>query len=281
MKGDVIKLSSPATREFWEIEVLFEDDHLLALNKPPRLLTSPDRYDPNRPNLAKLLHRAIERGVPWAATRKLDYLMNAHRLDFETSGILLFAKNKPTLIALANLFGIEKPLKTYVALVQGSVPEQEFEVDAKLAAHPTRPGIIRVDEKTGKKSRTRFRVRERFSGCAVVECTPFTGRTHQIRVHLRHAGFRLFGDTTYGGEPLLLSRLKNEYRLKPNRTEKPLIDRVALHAEQLSLPHPVSGENVLIQAPWPKDLIVAVKYLRRYAFYGPAETIVPRDIPAS
>src|SRR6202012_281448 len=108
-----IKLSSPATREFWEIPVLFEDEHMLALDKPSRLLTSPDRYDPARPNLMKLLHAAIEAGKPRAKERWLTYLMNAHRLDFETSGIILLAKTKPVLIALANLFGIEKPVKTY------------------------------------------------------------------------------------------------------------------------------------------------------------------------
>src|SRR3954449_9646975 len=115
-----IKLSSPATHEFWEIPVLFEDEHLLALDKPSRLLTSPDRYDPERPNLMKLLHAGITAGKPWARERGLNYLMNAHRLDFETSGVILLAKSKPVLVQLANLFGSEKPAKKYGALVQGS-----------------------------------------------------------------------------------------------------------------------------------------------------------------
>lgn len=272
MTGDTIKLSSPATREFWEIDVLFEDEHLLALDKPARLLTSPDRYDPQRPNLAKLLHRDIERGAPWAARRKMAYLMNAHRLDFETSGVLLFAKNKPALIALANLFGTEKPVKVYVALAQGPVPNDAFEVNVKLGPHPVKLGVMRADPKNGKQSTTRFKVREKFAGSALLDCMPLTGRTHQIRVHLQQAGLRIFGDTTYGGEPLLLSRLKCEYRLKPNRTEKPLLSRVALHAEQLSLDHPVTGQRVHIEAPWPKDFTVAIKYLRRYA---PAQSLVP------
>src|SRR5947209_981782 len=101
--GSIIKLSAPATREFWKIPVLFEDAQLLAIDKPSRLLTSPDRYDPERPNLMKLLHRDIARNAPWVQERALTYLANAHRLDFETSGILLLAKTKPTLIRLANL----------------------------------------------------------------------------------------------------------------------------------------------------------------------------------
>ena len=83
-----VKLSSPATKEFWEIPVLFEDGDLLALDKPASLLTSPDRYDAERPNLMKLLHAGIEQQKPWAKERNLTYLANAHRLDFETSGII-------------------------------------------------------------------------------------------------------------------------------------------------------------------------------------------------
>ena len=101
-----IKLSDPPTKGFWEIPVLFEDEHLLALDKPQGLLSSPDRYDPERPNLMRLLHHGIRDAKPWAAERKLDYLMNAHRLDLETSGVMLLAKSKPVLVALANLFKI-------------------------------------------------------------------------------------------------------------------------------------------------------------------------------
>jgi 23S rRNA pseudouridine1911/1915/1917 synthase len=263
--NDPIKLSSPATREFWEIPVLFEDEHLLALDKPAGLLTSPDRYDPNRPNLMKLLHAGIERGAPWAKIRSLSYLMNAHRLDFETSGVILLARSKPVLVELANLFGTGKPSKTYAALVHGVPAKPAFEIDAKLAPHPAKVGMMRVDEKNGKQSRTKFEVIEQFKAHALMKCMPLTGRTHQIRVHLRKAGLVIAGDTLYGGGPLLLSRLKSGYRLKPNQTERPLISRVALHAEHLSIPHPVTGETVSISAPWPKDLSVAVKYLRRYS----------------
>jgi RluA family pseudouridine synthase len=267
----VIKLSSPATREFWEIPVLFEDEHLLALDKPARLLTSPDRYDPLRPNLMKLLHAAIAAGKPWAQERHLDYLSNAHRLDFETSGVMLLAKNKPALVALANLFGSEKPAKKYLALVRGEVPQNAFEVDARLASHPLKIGLMRVDPKNGKKSRTKFEVLENYSrfGYALLKCEPLTGRTHQIRVHAAHAGLRIVGDELYGGKPLWLSRLKKDYRLKPGREERPLISRVALHAEELELPHPVTGQTIKITAPWPKDLKVAVKFLRLYSANGP------------
>ena len=265
MRRDALKLSAPATGEFWEIPVVFEDEHLLALNKPPRLLTSPDRYDPERPNLMKLLHRDIERGAAWARQRNITYLSNAHRLDFETSGVILLAKTKPVLVALADSFGSETPVKTYVALAHGTPLKDKFNIDAKLAPHPTKPAIIRVDEKNGKKARTLFEVRERFEFSSLIQCRPLTGRTHQIRVHLQKAGYPIVGDATYGGKPLLLSKLKSGYRLKPNQTERPLIATTALHAEELTITHPITGEPATMKADWPRDLAVAVKYLRRYS----------------
>ena len=279
----IIKLSAPQTREFWPIPVLWEDEHLLALDKPSHLLTSPDRYDPLRPNLMKLLHRDIARGAPWAKQRGLTYLANAHRLDLETSGVILLAKEKAALVALAGQFGANKPSKTYVALVHGAPAENSFNVAARLAPHPTRIGFMRVDAKAGKQSKTLFEVAERFSKFTLMRCWPLTGRTHQIRAHLRHAGFPIVGDALYGGQPLLLSRLKPEYRLKPGAAERPLMSRVALHAERLSVDHPVTGARVTITASWPKDLMVAVKYLRRYAAgtQGPAQGTNHLEHPTS
>ena len=260
-----IKLSSPATREFWEIPVVYEDEHLLALDKPSGLLTSPDRYDPERPNLMKLLHAGIAASKPWARERGLNYLMNAHRLDFETSGVILLARSKPILVELANMFGSEKPAKRYTALVQGALAEDSFDVDAALEPHPFKVGLMRVNPKRGKRSRTHFEVKERFARWTLLQCEPLTGRTHQIRAHLRYAGLPLVGDRLYGGKPMWLSRLKTDYRLKPGKEERPLIARVALHAEELSLVHPVTSASVKISAPLPKDLAVTVKYLRKYA----------------
>ncbi len=260
-----IKLSSSATREFWEIPILYEDAHLLALDKPSGLLTSPDRGNPDRPCLTKLLHAGIERGVPWALVGGRSYLMPAHRLDLETSGVLLLAKSKPVLVALANWFGADHPGKKHLALVMGTPVEDVFQVEAKLAPHPVRSGLMRVEPKGGKRSVTAFEVRERFSAFTLLQCELFTDRPHQVRVHLRHAGLPAVGDQLYGGRPLLLSRLKRDYRLKLNQVERPLLDRPALHAETLTLPHPVTNEPLTITSPLSKDLAVALKYLRKCA----------------
>lgn len=260
-----VKLSSPATREFWEIPVLFEDEHLLALDKPAGLLTSPDPDNEARPSLMQLLHEGIAAAKPWARDRGLTYLVNAHRLDSGTSGVILLAKNKPAQMALADQFGTEKPLRTLISLAWGNPPAARFEVDAKIAPHPLKTAQMCVDQKAGKKSRTEFEVLEQFSDWVLLRCSPLTDRKHQIRVHLKHAGFPVVGDDVYGGKMLWLSRLKRDFRLKPGREERPLIARTAVHSEELSLTHPVTGETVVIKSEWPKDIRVGVKYLRQYA----------------
>ena len=277
-RAEILRLVWPSTREVWEVGVLYEDECLMAVDKPAGLLSSPDRYDPDRPNLMKLLHVGIAEGAGWAASRGITYLFNAHRLDLETSGILLLAKSKPALIHLADQFGGVHPRKRYVALVTGEWgATAEVEVEAPLAPHPHRPGVVRVDPKGGRPSQTRFRVQERFRGYSLLSCEPVTGRTHQLRVHARHLGFPMVGDLTYGGKPLLLSRLKPGYRLKPGHRERPLIGRVALHAECLEVTHPVSGGRVVIESPWPKDLRVAIRYLSQFVpVTGPA---VPQESP--
>ena len=137
--------------------------------------------------------------------------------------------------------------------------------EAKLAPVAIPGGGLRPNERRGKRSKTEFRVRERFDGYALMECRPLTHRPFQVRAHLQHLGFPIAGDSAYGGGPLLLSRLKPGYRLKPKKTERPLLSQPGLHAEALSLVHPVTGVEAKAEAPWPKDLTVAVKYLRRYA----------------
>ena len=260
-----IKLSSPATREFWEIPILFEDEHVLALDKPVGLAISPNPNEPKRASLMALLHAAIAAGKPWASERGLSYLAQSHRLDAETGGVLLLAKSKPVLAALTALFGSEKPLRNHLALVKGVAREDTFEVTAAVASDPLCVGRMRLDSGTGKRARTLFTVQERFKGHALIACQPLTDRPHQIRLHLRRAGLRLLGDHLYDGPDLLLSQLKPNYRLKPKQTEQPLVGTVALHSASLDLVHPITGAPLSIAAPLTKHFAVALKFLRLYA----------------
>jgi len=276
-----LKLSSPATGEFWEIPVLFEDEHLLALDKPVSLATSPDAQNPERPCLMRLLHDAITARRPWTVARGLGYLMNPHRLDAETTGVLLLAKTRPVLVQLANDFSSGKVTFSSLALVRGVPPEDTLEIHAHLAPDARRPGLMRVLPE-GMKAHTHIKVAERFAGVSLLRCQSATARTHQVRVHLRYLRLPVFGDRLYACHSLLLSNLKPGYRLRHGHNEKPLFVRAAVHAETLELPHPVTGAPLSLRAPWPNDLTVAVKYLRRFAPLGgrPVEIAPPEPTEA-
>jgi RluA family pseudouridine synthase len=233
--------------------VIYEDEVLLAFDKPSGLLVAPDRWDKARPNLMALVHTQLGDGIA-----------NVHRLDADTSGVLLCAKTKAALDSLSGQFQAKTAEKLYLALAVGPIAEAEFTVELALQADESRPGRMRVVKKKGKPSITSFTVRERFRGFSWIECRPRTGRNHQIRVHLAAAGHPILGDTFYGdATQLLLSALKRGY--KGRDEERPLIRRLALHASALVLTHPVTHERLTLTAPLPDEFTVALKYLRRFA----------------
>jgi 23S rRNA-/tRNA-specific pseudouridylate synthase len=154
------------------------------------------------------------------------------------------------------------------------VPDDEqFVMSEKIGPHPVQAGRMRIDPRNGKKSRTEFAVLERFSRWSLVRCVPCGERPHQIRLHLAHAGFSIVADETHGGKKLWLSRLKRDFRLKPGHEERPLISLTALHLEELNLTHPVTNQPLAIKSGWPKDLRVALKYLRLYGKEGRGATV--------
>jgi len=152
-----IKLSSPETHGFWEIPVLYEDDALLAIDKPAELHTVKEPTPTTHPGIMAMLHGAIQAGKPWAIERNLKFLAQTNRLDADTSGVLVLANTPEAAASLNNLFGAEKPSRRYTALVRGE-PEDRFEVRVKMAPHPLKPDMMCVDPRQGKKSRTEFEV---------------------------------------------------------------------------------------------------------------------------
>jgi RluA family pseudouridine synthase len=262
---DTVKLSSPETSEFWKIPILFEDEHVLALNKPSGLQVSPDPAAPERANLLGLLHRGIAQKAPWAAERNLTYLTQTHRLDSDASGVLVLAKDKGALTSLAAQFTTAEPRRFFVALARGEPSSDTFDLEAKLATNPLQMGMFKIDNKRGKRSRTFFSVRERFRGFVLLDCKPLPGRLCQVQVHLQQLRLPMVGAAHYGGRPLFLSTLKSDYQLKRGETERPLLGRAALHAAKVIFDAVTGGARVTVEAPWPKDLNASVKYLRRYA----------------
>ncbi len=239
--------------------VIFEDESLIAFDKPSGLLIAPDRWDKSRVNLMDLVHEKMGHGVA-----------NVHRIDADTSGLVLCAKTKPALDFLSGQFQAKTVRKTYEALTVGIPAADEFTVDLVLKEDDAKLGRMCIVKKHGKASVTDFTVRAKFPqpagrpAFAHVECRPRTGRTHQIRVHLAAGGTPILNDPFYGNDaPLLLSGLKRGY--KGRADERPLIARLALHAAALTFTHPVSREPCTIAAPRPHDLAVALKYLVKFA----------------
>ena len=155
-----------------------------------------------------------------------------------------------------------------MAIVHGAPEEKEFELEAKIAPHPEREEMMRVDSRFGKKSRTTFKIIEEFRGWTLVQCFPQPDRPHQVRLHLKYKRLPVTGDPIYPGGPLRLSSIKPNFRLKPHDAERPLMNRPAVHLEELAFQHPLTEIRVAIQAALPKDMAVALKYLRKYAARG-------------
>ena len=238
--------------------VLFEDEALVAFDKPASLRLAPDAKDRARENLQDL---ARARFGPEATM--------VHRIDADTSGVVLYAKTKPALDFLSGQFQAKTVGKTWQALTVGVPVAEEFTMDLVIKEDEGRPGVMCVVKKHGQASLTEFTVREKFprpaghAGFALVECRPVTSRPHQVRLHLAEAGTPVLNDAVYGdATPLLLSDLKRGY--KGQADERPLLTRLALHAGGLAFAHPVTRERLTLAAPLPKDFEVALKYLRKF-----------------
>ena len=234
--------------------VVFEDEAVIAFDKPAGLLVAPDRWDKTLVSLMRLVHEHLS-----------PEYFNAHRLDRDTSGVLVCAKTREALVALARLFVTREVEKRYLAITRGAPAEAQGVVSAAIEPDRRRLGWMRVSSR-GKPSETVYEVLERLGVYAFLRLRPRTGRTHQIRVHLAHLGCPIVADPLYGdGRGLFLSEIKARYKAHADRAERPLIGRLALHAEGIALNHPTTGQRLTIEAPLPKDFQVALKYLRRCA----------------
>jgi RluA family pseudouridine synthase len=241
-----------------ELPILYDEDGVLAIDKPAGLAVEPDRCQRDKPSLiASLL--ATEEGRPRIV----------HRLDRDTTGVLLVARTVEAERRLRSAFDSGAVRKTYLALVEGEYPLPDGEsevVDLPIAPDARRSGRMRVHEE-GKPARTRIAVEERYHGYSLLRCEPLTGRTHQLRVHLRELGFPLAVDPVYGRrKALALSEFKLNYRKKRGHVEHPLIDRLTLHAAAIEFPSS-TGERVRVESPVPRDLARVLKQLAKVRPY--------------
>jgi hypothetical protein len=172
------------------------------------------------PNLMKLLHRDLERAAPWAKARGLHYLMNAHRLDFPTSGVLLLAKDKPTLVALANQFGSEKPVKVYAALVRGAAKETSLRVRRQARAASLAAGLHPRGSQERQAGAHGFHRAGNLRRLPVVGMPSVDGADASNPRPSQAPEVAAGGRRVYGGAPLWLSTLKTQYRLKPGHSER-------------------------------------------------------------
>lgn len=238
-----------------KLEILLDDDDLLVVNKPAGVLTIPDRQG--------------EPGLQEAIAAKLKYkgeLRLVHRLDRQTSGVLVLAKTLHAQRVLSKQFKERLVKKHYLALVHGRPGEDSGLIDAPVAPHPKIANKMIVPVKKGRPSQTQWQVVERFRWLTLVRCLPRTGRQHQIRVHLAHVGMPLLVDELYGeADAFYLSTIKSGYRRSAGREERPMIARLTLHAEAITFQHPSNDATTRIEAPLPKDFRATLNQLRKWS----------------
>lgn len=230
--------------------IIGETENWIAINKPPGLLSIPDR-EGKEISLKNIL---IE---------KYGSIYTVHRLDKETSGLIIFAKNEDAHKHLSKQFEDRKMLKVYQGLVIGSLASKKGTIDDPIAEHPAKNGTMIIHRK-GKASVTEYEVLEDFKIYSLVQWILHTGRTHQIRIHMKNIGHPIVCDPVYGdGKPVMVSSLKSKFKLSKNEEEeKPILGRLALHSFKLEFKD-VDGKEISMGAALPKDIAATIKQLQK------------------
>ncbi len=230
--------------------IIQETDDFVALNKPSGLLSIPDR-EGKEVSLKKLLIEAY------------GNIYTVHRLDKDTSGVIIFAKHEAAHKFLSQQFEEHKTQKIYCGLVIGTPPDAEGTIESPIMEHPVKKGLMVINRK-GKPSVTDYKLLENFGAYSWMQFQIHTGRTHQIRIHMKELGHPIICDELYGdGKPVLLSSIKSKFKLsKSQEEETPLLKRLALHSWKLKITD-MNGKVYELEAPIPKDLRATISQLEK------------------
>jgi 23S rRNA pseudouridine955/2504/2580 synthase/23S rRNA pseudouridine1911/1915/1917 synthase len=231
-------------------DIIFENTDFVAVNKPSGLLSIPDRA-------------GSEISLKDILKERYGNIFTVHRLDRDTSGIIIFAKNEAAHKELSRLFESREMEKFYVGLVNGQMINEAGSIDAAIMEHPGKTTKM-ITHVKGKPSLTDYQVLESFRLYTWVQFQIHTGRTHQIRVHMQHIGHSIVCDNIYGDpKPILLSSIKRNFKLaKAAEEEKPILSRLALHSFRLNFS--MNGESYELEAPVPKDLKALLQQLKKW-----------------
>ncbi|HBD25889.1 RluA family pseudouridine synthase [Flavobacterium sp.] len=272
--GDVVRLvlAHPTyeqllTPENIPLDIVYEDDQLLVINKPAGMVVHPGHGNYSG-TLVNALAYHFE-NLPMNSSERPGLV---HRIDKDTTGLLVVAKTEHAMAYLTKQFAEKTSEREYVALVWGNIEEDEGTVEGNIGRHDTnrmRMAVHESDEK-GKPAVTHYKVLERFGYVTLVSCQLETGRTHQIRVHMKHIGHTLFNDERYGGDAILKGTTFTKYKQFVDNCFK-VLPRQALHAKTLGFEHPITKEFLRFDTPIPQDLQECIE---KWRVYSKAQTFI-------
>ncbi len=245
------------------IDVVYEDDDLLVVNKPAGMVVHPGHG-----NYSGTLINALIFHFENLPNNSSDRPGLVHRIDKDTSGLLVVAKTEHAMAHLSNQFAKKTSEREYVALVWGNMDDDEGTIDGHIGRHPKNRLQNTVYEgehiDKGKSAVTHYKVIERLGYVTLVTCKLETGRTHQIRVHMKHIGHTLFNDSRYGGQRILKGTTFTKYKQFVDNCFK-ILPRQALHAKTLGFEHPTTGEFMRFESEVPEDIAECIEKWRHYA----------------
>lgn len=259
------ELSKPAVvlpePEDIPLDIIYEDDHLVAINKPASMVVHPAKGHWKGTLVSGLIHHFSKLSAVGGSQRPGII----HRLDRDTTGVIVVAKHDEAHSLIAKQFELRTTLKEYHCLTLG-IPDRDRDlIDAPIGPHPYHRErmAIRRDHPKKRAAQTFYEVAERFRHIALVNVQPKTGRTHQIRVHMAHLGCPILADRLYGGKPVISRTFLKTGRDEEQSAESvEVLNRQALHAASLTIKHPFSGKELTFNAPYPNDFRQALNILR-------------------